>query len=181
MLKTCIALASLVASSVISTVASASASEPLSPVMIPFFDGMKRHELAIISNVATRCGTVTSIVGQVVARDTPDEAVSESLIELGEGLLVTGLYTNAALLKHRGKDIDMTELQDRALKTQDRFTKIYFERMTQNQINSGEMWGGDEVIKSDLEFCQSLTILFSDEWLKTMETNNWDYWDGVFK
>lgn len=159
----------------------ASASDELSPVMNAFFDGMKRHELAIISNVATRCGTLNLIVGQVIARDTPDKAVSDNLTELGENLLVIGLYTNGALLKHRGKDIDMADLQDRGLKTQDRFTEIYLGRMNRNQINTGEMWGSDEVIKSDLEFCQSLRILFSDEWVKTMETNDWDYWDDAFK
>ena len=159
----------------------ASESDELSPVLHSFFDGMKSHELAIISNVAARCATLNLIVGQVIARDTPDKAVSDKLTELGENLLVIGLYTNGALLKLRGKDIDMADLQDRGLKTQDRFTEIYLGRMNRNQINTGEMWGSDEVIKSDLEFCQSLTILFSDEWLKTMETNNWDYWDDAFK
>lgn len=158
----------------------ASASDELSPVMNAFFDGIKRHELAIISSVATRCGTLNLIAGQVIARDTPDKALSDKLTELGENFIVMGLYTNGALLKHRGKDADMADLQDRGLKTQNRFTEIYLDRMNRNQINTGEMWGSDDVIKSDIEFCQSLTILFSDEWLKTLETNNWDYWDDAF-
>ena len=75
----------------------------------------------------------------------------------------------------------MASLQKRALNSQDMFTKMYLERMEKNQAGTGEMFAGDELIKSDLEFCKSLTILTSDEWIETLQTNNWDFWDETFK
>lgn len=58
---------------------------------------------------------------------------------------------------------------------------IHLARMEKNQAGTGEMFAGDELIKSDLEFCKSLTILTSDEWIETLQTNNWDFWDETFK
>jgi hypothetical protein len=84
-------------------------------------------------------------------------------------------------MKLRGADVEMADLQERALNSQKMFMEIYGKRMERNQARTGEMWSGDDVIKSDLEFCKSLTILTSDEWLETLTTNNWDYWDETFQ
>ncbi len=157
------------------------ADEELPPVSNMFFEGMERHEMAMVATAATRCGTLNLIVGEIIARDTPDTTTVASFRELGNGLLMIGLYTNAALMKLRGTDVEMADLQERALNSQRMFMEIYGERIERNQARTGEMWNGDEVIKSDLEFCKSLTILTSDEWIKTMQTNNWDYWDESFK
>lgn len=163
------------------TGALAVADDDLPPVMEMFFNGMERHEISMIATAATRCGSLNMVVGGIIARDTSDTNVSDSLTELGTGLVTIGLYTNAALMKLRGVEVDMASLQKRALNSQDMFTKIYLERMEKNQARTGEMFAGDELIKSDLEFCKSLTILTSDEWLETLTTNNWDYWDEIFQ
>lgn len=157
------------------------ADEELPPVSNMFFSGMERHEMAMIATAATRCGTLNLVVGEILARDTSDTTTVASFRELGNGLLMIGLYTNAALMKLRGADVEMADLQERALNSQKMFMEIYGERMERNQARTGEMWSGDEIIKSDVEFCKSLTILTSDEWIKTLQTNNWGYWDEVFK
>ena len=157
------------------------ADEELEPVSKMFSSGMERHEIAMIATASTRCGTLNLLVGEIMARDTADEATVASFRELGNGLLMIGLYSNAALMKLRGADVDMADLQDRALNSQKMFMEIYGERIERNQASTGEMWSSDEVIKSDLMFCKSLTILTSDEWIKTLQTNNWDYWDEAFQ
>jgi hypothetical protein len=157
------------------------ADEELPPVSKMFFNGVERHEMAMVATVATRCGTLNLVVGEIIARDTSDTATVASFREYGNGLLMIGLYTNAALMKLRGADVEMAVLQERALNSQKMFMEIYGERMERNQARTGEMLSGDEVIKSDLEFCKSLTILTSDEWINTLQTNNWDYWDETFQ
>lgn len=157
------------------------ADEELPPVSNMFFNGMERHEMAMVATAATRCGTLNLVVGEIIARDTPDTTTVASFREFGNGLLMIGLYTNAALMKLRGVDVEMADLQERALNSQKMFMEIYGKRMERNQARTGEMWSGDEVIKSDLEFCKSLTIVTSDEWIKTLQTNNWDYWDETFQ
>ena len=90
------------------------------------------------------------------------------------------MYTAAAIFKHRGVEIDIENVQQRALDSQDRVTKAYLERMSGNLASDGEMWANDEVIKADLEFCKGLQILFTDEWLETIQSNDWQYWDDLF-
>ena len=93
----------------------AHADEELEPVSNMFSSGMERHEIAMIATASTRCGTLNLVVGEIIARDTPDTATVASLRELGNGLLMIGLYSNAALMKLRGADVDMADLQERAL------------------------------------------------------------------
>jgi hypothetical protein len=162
------------------TIASAHAQDELEPVALMFFNGMERHELSLISNSASRCGSLYTVVSQILARDTNDTEVSESLSELGNNLLLMSMMTNGALLTHRGKEPESNDLQQRSIRQLEVFTEIYVKRMTKNQAASGEMWSQDLVIKSDMDFCKQLTILFSDEWTVTLETNNWSYWDEAF-
>ena len=157
------------------------ANDELPPVMGMFFNGMERHEIAMISTAATRCGALNMVVGGILVRDTSETDASDSYTELGTGLVTMGIHSNAALMTLRGVELDMASLQKRALNSLDMFTKIYLERMEKNQARTGEMFGGDELIKSDLEFCKTLTILMSDEWVETLKTNNWDYWDEIFQ
>lgn len=156
------------------------AQDELQPVALMFMGGMEKHEFSLISNSASRCGSLFSVVSQILARDTSDTEVAESLGELGDNLLLIAMMTNGALLKHRGKDVEFDELQQRSLQQLDVFTEIYVKRMTSNQASSGEMWGQDTLIKSDMEFCKRLKILFADEWSETLVTNDWSYWDKIF-
>lgn len=161
-------------------ITSAQADDKLEPVAFMFMNGMERHELSLISNSASRCGSLFSVVSQILARDTNDTEVAETFNELGNNLLLISMMTNGALLKHRGKEIEFEDLQQRSLKQLDIFTEIYVKRMTSNQASNGEMWGQDTLIQSDMEFCKRMTFLFGDEWSKTLETNDWSYWDNVF-
>lgn len=162
------------------TIAPAHAQDELEPVALMFFGGMERHELSLISNSASRCGSLFTVASQILARDTNDTEVSESLSALGNNLLLMSMMTNGALFKHRGKELESNDLQQRSLRQLEVFTEIYVKRMTNNQASSGEMWSQDTLIKSDMDFCKSLTILFSDEWAETLATNNWNYWDEIF-
>jgi len=158
----------------------ARADSSFNPVSDMFISGMERHDFVLVSNAALRCGSLKLIVGQILDRDTNDTEAAAGLTELGGGLSTIGMYTAAAIFKHRGVEIDIENVQQRALDSQDRFTKAYLERMSDNLASDGEMWANDEVIKADLDFCKGLQILFTDEWLETIQSNDWQYWDDLF-
>ena len=158
----------------------ARADSSFNPVSDMFISGMERHDFVLVSNAALRCGSLNLMVGQILERDTNDTEVAAGLTEFGSGLSTIGMYTAAAIFKHRGVDVDIEDVQQRALDSQDRFTKAYLERMSDNLASDGEMWANDEVITADLTFCKGLRILFIDEWTQTIESNDWQYWDDLF-
>jgi hypothetical protein len=158
-----------------------SAATVLNPVSDMFFNGLKRHEIALVANAAARCGALYTIVGQVLLRDTADTAAAERFDETGMNFSLIAMHSNAALLKQRGVNVDVAALNESALKQLDQFTEIYVERMTKNQQSDGEMWGSDELIQSDISFCTNLTILNGDEWSNTLITGDWKFWDELFE
>ena len=155
------------------------ASSALNPVSNMFIEGMTRHDFVLVSNAALRCGTINLMVGQILERDTNDKDVAAALVEFGGNLATLGMLTSAAVFKHRGMDVDIKNVQQRALDSQSRFTEAYLERMSDNMASDGEMWANDEVIKADLEFCKGLQILFTDEWGETLQSDDWQYWDDL--
>ena len=158
----------------------ARADSSFNPVSDMFISGMERHDFVLVSNAALRCGSLNLMVGQILERDTNDTETAAGLAEFGGNLSAMGMLTAAAIFLHRGMEVDMEDVQQRALDSQDRFTKAYLQRMSDNLASDGEMWANDEVITADLSFCKGLRILFIDEWAQTIESNDWQYWDDLF-
>ena len=156
------------------------ADESLRPVSDMFIKGIVQHDFVLVSNAALRCGSLVLMVGELTDRDTPDIDVASGLSELGGGLSTMGMYTAAAVFKHRGMEVDWEDVQQRSLDMTDRYTKTYMNRMSQNQISDGQMFAEDELITADLDFCPSMRILFTDEWAETIGSNDWSYWDELF-
>ena len=157
------------------------ANESLEPVVRMFMNGMERHEFAMVSNAAIRCGSLYMLLSGILTRDTNDKDEAAKLNEQGLLYGQVGIYTVAALRTHRGVDADISEIQDRVVQQMGQVTEFYVARMTSNQASAGEMWGSDDLIKGDMKFCSKLGVLVSEEWGKTLESNNWDYWDEAFK
>ena len=156
--------------------------DELLPVLTMFDKGMRKHEFSMVSNAASRCGALNQVVGQVLKRDTNDNEVADNLIQSGNNLLLLGMATNKALFVQRNKEIDNEELKNRSLRQLEVFTEHYVKRMTRNQASTGEMWGSDDLIKSDLLNCASiLEILGTSEWLNTLTTYDWTLWDKAYK
>lgn len=158
----------------------ARADSSFNPVSDMFISGMERHDFVLISNAALRCGSLNLMVGQILERDTNDTETAAALAEFGGNLSAMGMLTAAAIFLHRGMEVDMEDVQQRALDSQDRFTKAYLQRMSDNLASDGEMWANDEVITADMVFCKGLRILFTDEWAETIQSNDWQYWDNLF-
>lgn len=159
---------------------SARADSSFNPVSDMFISGMERHDFVLVSNAALRCGSLNLMVGQILERDTNDTETAAGLVEFGGNLSAMGMLTAAAIFLHRGMEVDMEDVKQRALESQDRFTKAYLQRMSDNLASDGEMWANDEVITADMVFCKRLGILFTDEWAETIQSNDWQYWDDLF-
>jgi hypothetical protein len=157
------------------------AADSPAPVADMFINGMERHEFALVSNAALRCGSLYLLMSAILTRDTNDSDTAKALEEQAKNYSIMGLYTAAALRKRRGVDVNVDEIQERVVLQSKLFTELYGARMKSNQASTGEMWGSDELIKGDIEFCKMVGVLSSDEWAKTLTSNNWDYWDETFK
>jgi len=157
------------------------ANESLEPVVRMFMNGMERHEFAMVSNAALRCSSLSMLISAVLRRDTNYSETAKRLEDQSNDYSIVGQYTVAALRKHRGVDVNVDEIQERVSQQMSQFAEIYVKRMNSNQLSTGDMWSSDELIKGDLESCKNLRILSSEEWGKTLESNNWDYWDEAFK
>lgn len=143
-----------------------------------FMTGMDRHEMAIISNATARCSALMNLQSAIIDRDTSDEALAERLSEVGSNMLMATALTNAMIYKHRGKDISQDEIFDQALGQQSAMLDFYSERMQANQMRTGEMWGQDQLMVSDMEVCPTLySVLDSKPWINTLETGDWSHWD----
>lgn len=152
--------------------------DKLEPVINMFFNGMERHELSLVANASFRCSALYQMMGAILQRDTDDKQTVDGYLNAGSELLMIGMYTNMALFKHRGNELEQGDAQNRALGQLDMFMKAYSERMTQNQASFGEMFGSDELMKSDIEACQMISqIVLSEPWGETIVKNDWTFWD----
>ena len=148
------------------------------PVMEIFFDGLERHEAALVSNSAARCAALFYVQSAILTRDTNETQLIEQLQQGASELQKSMVVTNGLIKMKRGVEVDndalLQEVHQQTTATMD----FYTERMKANQLSTGEMWGQDELIKADMEFCPLLTQLInSDAWFETVMTDDWSFWD----
>ena len=151
------------------------------PVIEIFFDGLERHEPALVSNAAARCAALFTVQAAVITRDAPDEEMIGQFQEAASNLQRGMLATNGMIKMKRGVEVDqemketlLQEVHEQTMAT----VEFYTDRMRANQLSTGEMWGKDELIKADMEFCPMLTrMITSDAWGNTLMTDDWSFWD----
>lgn len=152
------------------------------PVMEIFFDGLERHEAALVANAAARCAGLFYVQSALMLRDTNDKEAAEAFQESASSLQISMVITNGMIRKNRGVEVDNDALMEDAQQQTSANVGFYSDRMKVNQLNTGEMFGQDELIKLDLKLCPLLPdLLDSEAWAKTLMTNDWSFWDDNFK
>lgn len=152
------------------------------PVAEIFVDGLERHEAALVANSAARCAGLFLIQGALMLRDTNNKEAAEAFQESAVRLKRSMIITNGMIRKNRGVEVDNEALMEDAQQQTSANVAFYSDRMKTNQLNTGEMFGQDELIKLDLQLCPTLAdLLDSEAWAKTLMTNDWSFWDENFE
>tara|TARA_B100001093_G_scaffold492766_1_gene534213 strand:+ start:16 stop:693 length:678 start_codon:yes stop_codon:yes gene_type:complete len=161
---------------------SSSNENAVKPALQIFLDGFKRNDLILVSKAAYRCGALHLTVSEILRRDTSDTETAKKFKDSGGVLSLLAMTTEGYKLKHRGKKNDPEDLQRRALSQIELYTEMYGERIKKNQFSSGDMFSSDPLMTQDMQDCNLLTgILSSEDWLETMETNDWSNWNDVLQ
>ena len=115
-------------------------------------------------------------------RDAGNTEAAEAFQKSASNLQLSMAMTNGMIRKNRGADVDGDTLMEEVQQQTSVTMTFYTDRMKDNQLNTGEMWGQDELIKLDMEFCpQFPRMIGSDAWAETLMTKDWGFWDETFK
>lgn len=163
---------------VLLAVSALNANAEVLPAMDVFNSGLAQHEKAIVSNTVARCAGMMTVQSAIISRDAPN---SEALPALNQGykdLSMVAVLTNATIQKNRGKNPDFDNLIEEFSAQVELMTNFYIDRMQENQISTGEMFGQDMMIQFDMEFCSILPKLLNSQWwVDVLENDDWTYWD----
>ena len=144
-----------------------------------YFDGLARHEKAMVANATARCAGMVTVQQAVVTRDAPQSPALAAMSTTKETLVSAMLATNYMIAEQRGATRPASAYVEDAQGQIEAHTTFYLERMQKNQISTGEMFGQDNLIIQDMEFCGQLlpTLLDNEYWLAVLENNDWTFFD----
>ena len=163
---------------VLLAVSALNANAEVLPAMEVFTSGLAQHEKAIVSNTVARCAGMMTVQSAVIARDAPNSEALPALDKSFKELSMVALVTNATIQESRGKQPELDSLAEEFSAQVDLMTNFYIDRMQENQISTGEMFGQDMMIQFDMEFCSLLpSMLNSQWWADVLENDDWTYWD----
>ena len=166
---------------VLLAVSALNANAEVQPAIDVFKSGLARHEKAIVSNTVARCAGMMTVQSAVISRDAPNSEALSVLNQSFKDLGMVAVFTNATIQKSRGKDPDFDKLMNEFSEQVDLMTTFYADRMQENQISTGEMFGQDPLIQFDMEFCSLLPrLLNSEAWVDVLENDDWTFWDENF-